>query len=325
MEEKILFPLVSIIMPLYNAEKYVAEAIESVIAQTYTNWELIIVNDGSTDKSLDVAKKFESEIIKVFSQANKGASAARNYGLKEAKGEYLQFLDADDIISSGKIENQVHILINNPTKISVCTTVHFFDGDNYIDYKPNVYEDSFTNTTDTPAKFLIKLWGGYDNNGSMIQPNAWLTPREILERAGFWNENLSLDDDGEFFCRVLLNSDGIVKCPSEFNYYRKFKKGNNLSSTHTYKGLESLLNSAISKKKHLLNRTNTIEAKKAIQNMFFDVAFYSYPKYLDLVKKAEENFLFKNFQKKSMGGPIFNLLATIIGWKLTKRIQFLIR
>ncbi len=89
-------PLVSIIIPMYNAEKYMDRTIQSVLQQSYTNWELIIVNDGSTDHSVAVCEKYNNEKIKCFSQQNKGVSAARNYGINKALGDIIAFLDADD-------------------------------------------------------------------------------------------------------------------------------------------------------------------------------------------------------------------------------------
>ncbi len=106
-------PLVSILIPCYNSEQWLAETIESALAQTWKNIEIIIVDDGSTDNSLAIAKSFESSIVKVISQENKGASTARNIALKEAQGDFIQYLDADDLLAPDKIELQVGLLENN--------------------------------------------------------------------------------------------------------------------------------------------------------------------------------------------------------------------
>jgi glycosyltransferase involved in cell wall biosynthesis len=198
--------LVSIIIPVYNSEKHLQETILSAIAQTWPNKEIIIIDDGSTDNSLQIAKSFKNDIIKVFTQENKGASAARNKGLKEAKGEFIQFLDADDTLSSNKISDQIKLLSQQAGKIAVCSTVHFFSNENPFVGSPSIYEDSFLYDTDDPIAFLINLYGGNDKGGSMIQTNAWLTPADVIKRAGYWSEIYSPDDDGEFFCRVLLAS-----------------------------------------------------------------------------------------------------------------------
>src|ERR1700748_3370934 len=103
-------PLVSIIIPVYNAQKYLAETINSALAQTWPNKEIIIVDDGSTDNSFQIAKNFENDKVRVYYQENRGAGAARNKGLREAKGNYIQFLDADDLISNNKAEEQINLL-----------------------------------------------------------------------------------------------------------------------------------------------------------------------------------------------------------------------
>ncbi|MCC8101279.1 MAG: glycosyltransferase [Clostridiales bacterium] len=106
--------LVSIIMPMHNSEKYVAESIDSVIAQTYINWELIIVDDGSTDKSVSVVDSYDDERITLLHHEKaKGAAMARNYALREAKGRWIAFLDSDDLWMPEKLEKQVNFMKRN--------------------------------------------------------------------------------------------------------------------------------------------------------------------------------------------------------------------
>ena len=106
-------PLVSICIPAYNIEEYLSQTIESVTKQTYNKIEVIIVDDGSTDKSLEIAKGYESEKIKVYSQENKGASAARNTAFRYSKGDFIKFLDADDLINPEMIESQIKLALEN--------------------------------------------------------------------------------------------------------------------------------------------------------------------------------------------------------------------
>ena len=99
--------LVSILIPAYNAEKWVADTIRSAINQTWPNTEIIIVDDGSTDNTLAIAKTFESATVKVISQENTGSAEARNRALSYAQGDYIQYLDADDLLSADKIAIQM--------------------------------------------------------------------------------------------------------------------------------------------------------------------------------------------------------------------------
>lgn len=103
--------LISIIIPVYNAEKFLDETINTVLNQTYTNFELILVNDGSNDKSVDVIKKYSDKRIKLIdNKKNKGAALSRNDGIKKSKGRYICFLDADDLWEKEKLEKQINFM-----------------------------------------------------------------------------------------------------------------------------------------------------------------------------------------------------------------------
>jgi teichuronic acid biosynthesis glycosyltransferase TuaG len=103
--------LISIVVPVYQSEKYIESAIQSVLAQTYRNWEMILVDDGSSDRSYEIIKKYESSQISVYRlESNQGQAAARNVGRGYARGRYLAYLDADDLWSPEKLERQYHFM-----------------------------------------------------------------------------------------------------------------------------------------------------------------------------------------------------------------------
>lgn len=119
-------PLVSVIVPAYNCEKYLERALSSVLAQSWKNFEIIVVNDGSTDGTAEQAAKFGDKINYV-SQKNAGASSARNRGIQLARGEYIAFLDADDSWVSSKLELQVEVFLRNPAVALLCTKVLYLN------------------------------------------------------------------------------------------------------------------------------------------------------------------------------------------------------
>jgi glycosyltransferase involved in cell wall biosynthesis len=131
-------PLVSIIIPCYNAGKYVAEAIQSALDQTYTNKEVIVIDDGSTDHSLDVIRSF-AERIRWETGPNRGGCAARNRGLETAKGELIQFLDADDGLYPQKLAIQVPILMSRRCDVVTCEW-HFIGGERTRFVAPSAME-----------------------------------------------------------------------------------------------------------------------------------------------------------------------------------------
>lgn len=291
------------------------------MAQTWPHKEIIIIDDGSTDGSLSIIKKYTNDWIRVYPQNNQGAAAARNKGLEKATGNYIQFLDADDLLDENKITAQVKLLQAHPGKISVCSTVHFPDGSNHLDFKPSAYEDSFLIDND-PLPFIINLWGGITNKGSMIQPNAWLTPKTVIDKAGLWNEKITLDDDGEFFCRVMLASDGIVVAPGAFNYYRK-NIALSQSGHRDIKSLQSLYQSINLKHQHLMVFKDEM-INKVICRSLMSLLVYTYPQHRQLSRQIMADI-------KKMGGPVYYpvlggktimLFSKIFGWKTARRAQY---
>ena len=103
-------PLISILIPAYNADVWIADSIRSALDQTWKRKEIIVVNDGSTDRTLAVARRFESKSVHVVNQENQGAAATRNNALQLSQGDYIQYLDADDILAPDKIERQIAVL-----------------------------------------------------------------------------------------------------------------------------------------------------------------------------------------------------------------------
>ncbi|MEP6611841.1 MAG: glycosyltransferase [Mucilaginibacter sp.] len=317
-------PLVSIIIPLYNAEKYVAEAIRSAQNQTWPNKEIIVVDDGSTDNSLAVANSCKDENTRIITQPNKGASAARNTGLKEAKGEYIQFLDADDLLSENKIAAQVEMLLNFPNYVGLCATVHFQDGEELV--SGTLTHEWYGEGTNEPADFLIKLYGGAligPRYGGMIQPNAWLTPAKLIGKAGLWNEALSLDDDGEFFCRILLASKGIKYVAEGANYYRKFNNQNSLSALKSYEACNSVMQSTLLKAQYLTPKTSDPRAKIALSRLFWENAVEFYPAFPELSMQAEKiaRELDPAHNPNRGRGYRFGFIGWLLGWKRMKMLS----
>lgn len=118
--------LVSVVIPCYNGASFIGETIESVLNQQYEQLEIIVIDDGSTDQSKSVINKFQDPRILYFYQENQGVSAARNKGLEKAKGDYIVFFDADDLMSSGFIRSRVNALKGNTTYQFVCGPIHTF-------------------------------------------------------------------------------------------------------------------------------------------------------------------------------------------------------
>jgi glycosyltransferase involved in cell wall biosynthesis len=311
--------LVSILIPCFNAEKWIAETLESAIAQTCQNKEIIVVDDGSTDRSLAIAKKFESPILKIISQENLGAGATRNRALMEAQGEFIQYLDADDLLSSRKIEEQILLLQQNlPGKVAVCGAIHFFDGQ--IPDK-GIFDDGlpFLVDSDDPLEWLLKLLGA-DGVGGMVHPGAWLIPRKVADKVGFWDEQPSPDDDGEYFARVVLASNGICRATNIMSYYRKHQTSNNLSKGNSEKLQWGALRSLDLKAHYILKETNSLRAKRTLAKHYMERAILAYPAYPAItemaLKKVGEmggsNYI------PTLGGQGTELIKKLFGWRFAR-------
>jgi len=206
-------PLVSILIPSYNAERWVAQAIESALAQTWPNKEIIVVDDGSTDRTLCIADEFSKRGVIVALQEHKSASAARNKAFSLCKGDYIQWLDADDMLAPDKIAKQMEFAESCANKRILLSSEfgRFHFRTKSAEFTPTaLWEDL------SPVEWLLRKMG----RNIWMQPGTWLVSRELSEAAGPWDERLSFDDDGEYFCRVLLESDGTKFIRGAKTFYR---------------------------------------------------------------------------------------------------------
>lgn len=315
-------PLVSVIIPAYNAAEFITHTINNVISQTWKNLEIIIINDGSTDDTLTAIKKLlGDERIKLIDQENQGSTHSRNNGLYLAKGDYIQYLDADDILSPDKIECQINILKNkSPFEIAICRTKIFHNSPG--DSNEEIDRD-FLYSTNNTFEFILNLYGLNGKNG-MIQPNSFLMSRELAFSIDPWNtvSGPSPDDDGEYFCRLMLKSTGI-HFSHGINYYRKnlFLK-TSLSNQHNHLHTKGKLNSLILKTNYLLAVEDSFRVKKMMAKHFASFIYIYYALYPDL-SEAAENFVHTMDISKIpiAGGKKFKLLAGIIGFKHALKLK----
>jgi len=206
-------PLVSILIPAYNAEPWIADAIQSALRQTWPRKEIIVVDDGSRDQTLREARQFASNTVSVVTQENQGAAAARNKALSLSQGAYIQWLDADDLLAPDKTEKQMLAAERVQNKRTLLSS-------GWAPFAFRAYKARFIPTALwqnlSPVEWKIRQM----QYSLHMQTATWLTSRELTEAAGPWNTELLGDDDGEYFCRVMLASDGIHFVPDAKVYYR---------------------------------------------------------------------------------------------------------
>lgn len=301
-------------MPAYNAGKYIAETVRSITGQSYTNWELIIVNDGSTDNTADVLNQLIDPRIKVFQQENKGQCAAANQAFQLSKGTFIKFMDADDLISPDFIAQQVHRLGSRTDAVASASWGRFY----HDDLQTFKLSADLISHDCKPIDWLVTSM--YDRQ-SMMQCALWLIPRELLNQSGLWNEELSLINDFEFFIRLLLCAQEVLFTPDATLYYRSGIV-NSLSSLKSRTGAVSAYNSIDQGVSHLINFENSPRIKKIAADCFQSYIYMFYPYHQDLIRNAE-------LRVEELGGSnspfpaggITRIMEKIFGWKLTKKIK----
>lgn len=326
-------PLVSIIIPCYNCEEFIVETVRSALSQTYSNCEIIVIDDGSTDNSLEVIKTFGRRVFFTATE-NRGGPSARNTGLDLAKGEYIQFLDADDLISPNKIESQLKQLTElEPGYISVSNAVYFEHGSDPLKGKSSMGYPELN--SDKPSEWLIALlemkFGNTDNRWGMVPQHAYLTPRSCIDAAGPWKKDLSIDQDGEFFARVITKSNGIRWEPSSYAYYRKFQTRKSVSTRSSKRQHLDLLKS-IQSKIHTLDNCPEFRwdsaSKEVIASHYMYVCVRAIPLHpmtaINAFRMAEawggyDANRFFNYSPKAQLG------AKILSWPAYKAIRTMIR
>jgi len=303
-------------MSAYNADEYVADALDSALAQTWGNLEIIIVNDGSTDETGLIIDRYAEQHDKVTAihQRNQGHSVGMSRAYAESSGEMVKFFDADDLISPEMVEKQIRRLDGHPTHVASAEWGRFY-GDDPLEarFEPeSVWRDM------DPADWLVESW---TDGWPMQQCAMFLIPRQVLERSGLWNEELSLINDFEFFTRVMLHSNGIRFTPGARVYYRS-EHGKTLSGREDREAIESELRSIMLGTQHLLNREDSPRVRLAAANRLQEFVYDWYPLHPDLCEKAEQRI-------ESLGGsdispdgpPAFQVLRRVVGWRLARRVE----
>lgn len=210
--------LVSIIMPSYNTGKYIAESIKSVQAQTYKNWELIIVDDCSTDNTDEVVERFQDERIRYFKNGiNSGAAVSRNRALREARGRWIAFLDSDDLWDSGKLEKQLNFMVENG---------YAFSYTNYIEIND---KSEATGVKVTGPKHITRR-GMYN----YCWPGCLTVMYDANEVGLIQIEDIKKNNDYAMWLKVCKKAE----CHLLNEYLAKYRKGRSGSiSTHGYTSL----------------------------------------------------------------------------------------
>jgi glycosyltransferase involved in cell wall biosynthesis len=308
-------PLVSILIPAYNAEPWIADTIRSALAQTWAQKEIVVVDDGSSDRTLSIARQFASKNVSVITQDNQGASAARNRALALSQGKFIQWLDADDLLAPAKIAKQVEASDRYGSERMLFSSA-------WGQFYYRIDKANFASTSLwcdlSPVEWLIRKLG----QNLHMPPATWLVPRELTQAAGPWDTRLSLDDDGEYFCRIILASDAIRFVPDAKVFYRAsgFRSLSSIDESE-----KKLISQFLSMQLHVgyvRSLEDSERVRAACLNYLQSRFLRFYPERVTFVKQLEE-------LAAILGGRLgvpqlpwkYSWMQKVFGWKAAKRAR----
>jgi glycosyltransferase involved in cell wall biosynthesis len=274
-------PLVSILIPAHNSEDSIGDTLRSVLGQTWPNTEIIVVDDGSTDRTAEVVRRFEADGVRLVLQRSQGASAARNKAFSVSHGEYIQWLDADDLLSPEKIATQVNWLSTHGGKRTLVSCA-------WGKFLHRYYRAKFVPTALwcdlSPVEWLLRKMG----QNIYMQTGSWLVSRELTEAVGPWDTRLTVDDDGEYFCRAIMASDGVQFVPEGKVYYRGpgFRSLSHIGESVTRR--ESLWLSMQLHVRYIRCLEDSERVRAACLRYLRESLIHFYPEHEEIVEQARE-------------------------------------
>jgi glycosyltransferase involved in cell wall biosynthesis len=311
-------PLVSILIPAYNAEEWISDTIQSALDQTWPRKEIVIVNDGSRDRTLAVARRFASSNVAVIDHENQGAAGTRNTAFSNCQGDYIQWLDADDLLAANKIASQMDVAMQ-------CGDTRTLISGPWGGFRYRIDKAQFVSTplcADlSPVEWLLRKM----SLNLHMQTATWLTSRHLTESAGLWNTKLLSDDDGEYFCRVLLSSNGVRFVPEARVFYRITGSSRLSHVGFSQRKIDALFLSMQMHIRYLRSLEDSERVRAACVQYLQNWLMAFYPERMDIVGQARE-------LAKELGGMLqdprvrwkYAWIESLFGLETAKRAQIVL-
>lgn len=318
-------PKISVIIPTYNYGEYVSEALDSVLAQTYKDYEIIVIDDGSTDNTKDIVGKYiENSIgnIKYIYQENKGVSNARNTGIKNARGEYIAFLDADDIWFPDKLELQMDLFEKNPELgLVFCNTFSFNE---HSSSKKTGFQ---LNPAGEPAKILQSLV-----IRNRISTNTVIVKKRYFDKTGLFDEDLRFGEDYDMWLRIAkyYKVDYLNTVLTKYRLHvNNLSKINKEKEERVIIDMIKIRKRALQENPEIFKNMNSRTSNECYYQLYLNLANF----YLSfgINDKARRNILqYIRFYPYNLTPYLLFLISfmpagiTKLVWKLKKRVKWLI-
>jgi glycosyltransferase involved in cell wall biosynthesis len=306
-------PLVSVLIPAYNAARWIGETLRSAIDQTWSRKEIIVVDDGSSDNTARVVRSHECSFVQLVTQENQGAAGARNRALSLAQGDYIQWLDADDLLAPDKVARQMEAASEASPGILFSSSFATFHVDpSRASVLPGpLWKDL------PPVEWITQKFA----NNTWMNPAVWLVSRELTGAAGPWNPELSRDDDGEYFCRVVAASEFVRFVPEARSYYRQWNAAS-LSRSSNTEALRSLVKSLELSVGHLLRLENSERTREAARSYLRVWRDELYPNDRELPDELQTlaHDLGGQLDPPALGAK-YRLIERLFGWNAAKKAK----
>lgn len=266
---------VSVIVPVYNVEKYLKKCLNSLVNQTLPEIEILVINDGCTDRSQEIIDEFHIKFplkIKAFSKENGGLSDARNFGLDHAKGEFIGFVDSDDEVSPTMFEEMYHLAQKNEAEMVICNLQKVDEHGKVIRKLPQI--------PNMPEKIVLK------ENFSVFSDLSYFACNKIFKAELFDQKRFKKGvhfEDIQLIPQLLLNCNVIAQ--TQNYHYQYLERSQSISKTHTEKGLDILR--AVEDVEIALGKSQYADEKNGLKNFQILEGIYTYLAYLAFVKDDE--------------------------------------
>ncbi|WP_294225774.1 glycosyltransferase [uncultured Chryseobacterium sp.] len=276
-------PKVSVIVPVYNVEKYLAKCLDSLISQTYQNIEILIVNDGSTDNSSQVIRTYSikyPEKIRSFTKENGGLSDARNFGIDRATGDYIGFVDSDDYVTPVMFEEMVHLAERHNAKLVICNIQKVDQHDRIV--------QKLTQIPNMPEKIDLA------KNFSLFSDLSYFACNKLFRKELFKEKRFKKAahfEDIQLVPQLLLECETVAQ--TQNFHYQYFERTDSITKTHTERGLDIL--KAVEEVEEVFSKSRYASRREELKNFQIFEGVYSFLAYLAFVKN-EETFMFMSQQ-----------------------------
>lgn len=301
-------------MPAYNSGPWIAQAVASVLSQADCRLELIIVDDGSTDETVQIVQSISDERLLLLRCTHTGQSVASNFGAAHAKGQFLKFVDADDVLLPGHLSAQLAAARGAERCLVSCCWGYFREDPSTVaarrEFVQRDYED--------PLEWIVT---SLTQDEGMMGAWMWLIPASVWQRSGGFNESLTLNKDFDLSIRLLLASDGVRYAEGAVYGYRK-GLSTAVTQVRSRASMESALRTTELGISALLAREDTVRIRRIAANRLQMWLYRFFPDFPDLAAQAEIRIeQLGGSDLRLQGGAVLRLLEPLIGWKNVRRLQ----